>query len=367
MRLPLFFPRGLRLAVAVLLVGAAAGCDSSSSPETAEVVVMSQNLYLGADLFLVANEPNPQLIPFRVAQLYASVQATDFPARARAIAAEIDRQRPDLVGLQEVSTFYVQSPGDNLPGMPGTPATEVTIDFLALLRAELQARGLAYEVASVLNNSDIELPATNDGQTFFDVRFRDSAVILARQGVTTSGAVERRFNALLTVPVGGVNQTYIRGYQSVRATVDGKTLTFFNTHLEVGGAAAPFQEAQATELKAAVDATTGTVLLVGDLNSAADGSTTASYGLMTEATQQPLRDVFPAATTTEPTCCQDANLLNAVSTLSRRIDFVLFRGDPVSFSGETVLDRPQDRVQSSAGLLWPSDHAGVVGRFTFEL
>jgi endonuclease/exonuclease/phosphatase family metal-dependent hydrolase len=355
-----------RVAAAVLLVGFAAGCDTPGS-ETADVIVMSQNLYLGADLFLVANEPNPQLIPLRVAQLYAMVQATDFPARAKSIAAEIERQRPDLIGLQEVSTYYIQSPGDNLPGQPGTPATQVTIDFLAILQAELQALGLNYTTVSVLNNSDVELPATTDGVSFFDVRYRDADVILARQGVTTSNPVTRHFNALVTVPVGGVDQTYIRGYQSVQATVDGKALTFFNTHLEVGGAAAPVQEAQAVELKAALDATSGTVILAGDLNSDANGSTTASYGILTEASTQPLRDVFPASTTTEPTCCQDDDLRNGVSTLTRRIDFVLYRGAPTSVQGETVLDRPQDRVQSAAGLLWPSDHAGVVGRFVFEL
>ena len=107
------------------------GCDSSGT--TGTVRVMSQNLYLGADLFLVANEQDPNMIPVRVAQLYGSVQASDPAARMAAVAAEIARVNPDLVGLQEVTTYYVQSPGDNLPGAANTTATTVTFDFLQLL------------------------------------------------------------------------------------------------------------------------------------------------------------------------------------------------------------------------------------------
>ncbi len=61
-------------------------------------------------------------------------------------------------------------------------------------------------------------------------------------------------------------QTFVRGYQTVEATVDGLAFTFVNTHLEVaGGQAGIAQEAQAAELQAAIDAIGGPVVLVGDL------------------------------------------------------------------------------------------------------
>jgi hypothetical protein len=82
--------RAVRAGLVLALVFAATGCDNGD-PDDGEVVVMSTNLYLGADLFLVANEPNAFLIPLRVAELYGMVQQTDFPARAEAIADEIDR------------------------------------------------------------------------------------------------------------------------------------------------------------------------------------------------------------------------------------------------------------------------------------
>ena len=335
------------LALCILAV-AVAGCDSEGTGTTADVRVMSQNLYLGADLFLVANEPNPQLVPVRVAELYGSVQASDPAARMAAVAAEIARVDPALVGLQEVSTYAVQMPGDNLPGGAGTPATQVTFDFLELLLDALADQGADYRVVSRSDNSDVELPATTDGTTFFDVRYQDADVILARCDVEVSNAQEQSFRTLLTIPVGGVNQTFVRGYQSVDATVDGLDLTFFNTHLEVGGPAEPIQVLQASELVPVLQAAGARVILVGDINS--DGNAAgASYQTLTGS----FDDAF--STGAAATCCQAADLGNATSQLQTRIDVVLFRGFEAVTEAEVVLDEPADRV----GGLWPSDHAGV--------
>jgi endonuclease/exonuclease/phosphatase family metal-dependent hydrolase len=338
----------LLLALA-LLVGP--GCDTSGSDEV-EVRVMSQNLYLGADLFLVAGETNPTLVPVRVAQLYQTVQQSAVELRMEAVAAEIAAVRPALVGLQEVSTYAVQSPADNLPGGAATPATDVTIDFLEILLEALENEGESYVVASVSENSDVELPATNDGgQTFFDLRYQDADVILRRADVDVSDATETTFQVLLTQPVGGVDQTFVRGYQSVEATVDGLAFTFVNTHLEVGGAAGPVQEAQAVELAAAVAATDGRVVLVGDLNSDAGGTGTDSYATITAS----LVDAFGEGDGT-PTCCQDADLRNEASDHTTRIDLILHRGFDEVAAAETFFTDPEERVGVG---IWPSDHAGV--------
>ena len=348
----------LKSAVSALaLLVLVAGCDSGSS-ETAEVRVMSQNLYLGADLNVVAAEPNPQLIPLRVAQFYGAVQATNPAERMAAIASEIARVRPALVGLQEVSTYYVQSPGDNLPGGAGTAATAVTFDFLQLLLDALAAEGVTYRVASRSDNSDVELPATTNGQAFFDVRYRDADVILARQDVSTTGAVDGQFTTLLTVPVGGVNQTFIRGYQSVRATLDGFAFTFFNTHLEVEGFAA-IQTAQAAQLNTLVAAATGPVVLVGDLNSDAGGTTNSTYATLTAS----LTDAFGSGAGT-PTCCQSPTVVNTTSEHDTRIDLILFRGFESVGQTETIFDALSDRTASGR---WPSDHAGVWAELVAEV
>ncbi|WP_420456858.1 endonuclease/exonuclease/phosphatase family protein [Rubrivirga sp.] len=340
--------RRLSLFLGLALLVGTAGCDSTDDGTDASVRVMTQNLYLGADLFLVAGETNPQMVPVRVAELYQTVQDSDPAARMAAIAAEIVRVGPDLVGLQEVSTYAVQMPGDNLPGLPGTPATDVTFDFLDLLMDALDDAGADYRVVSVSNNAVVELPATTNGQTFFDVRYQDADVVLAKEGVTTGATTEQSFRALLTQPVGGVPQTFTRGFQTVEATVDGLSFTFINTHLEVGGPAEPLQVLQASELLPVLGAITGPVIFVGDINSDANANGT-SYQTLTV----PLRDAFAAGS--EPTCCQAADLRNAASQLQTRIDVVLSRGFTTTAEGEVVLDTPAERV----GGLWPSDHAGV--------
>jgi endonuclease/exonuclease/phosphatase family metal-dependent hydrolase len=336
------------LAAPTLLV---AGCDSDPVAG-ATVRVMTQNLYLGGDLFTVVAEQNPQMVPVRVAQLYGTIQASNPAERMTAIAKEIARIRPALVGLQEVSTYYVQSPGDNHTGSP-TQATAKTYDFLDLLLNALAAEGVTYTVASRSDNSDVELPATTDGQTFFDVRYRDADVILARSDVSTSGAVETTFQALVTQTVAGRSLTFERAYQSVRATVDGSTFTFVNTHLEVGGQAALIQEAQTSELAPYLRGLQGDVIFVGDINSDAGGTGTQSYATLTNPANKLVDAAGSGAGT--PTCCQAADIRNATSALSTRIDVVFSRGFTV-LDVDTVLDEAADKTASG---LWPSDHAGV--------
>src|ERR1700741_369581 len=76
----------------------------------AEVSVMTQNLYVGADVDLVIRAlgtPDPgDDFP---ALLFAieTVGKTDFPARAEAIADRIARTRPHAVGLQEASQINI--------------------------------------------------------------------------------------------------------------------------------------------------------------------------------------------------------------------------------------------------------------------
>ena len=69
-----------------------------------------------------------------------------------------------------------------------------------------------------------------------------------------------------------------------------------------------------------------------------------------------------------PTCCQASDLLNTVSTLDQRLDFVfwheglsLWRGGFDNVRVEIVGEAQADRTASG---LWPSDHAGVVATLT---
>ena len=99
---------------------------------------------------------------------------------------------------------------------------------------------------------------------------------------------------------------------AIDAKIHGRVVRVVSTHLEP--ISPPVQIAQALELLSGPAQTTLPLIMLGDFNSAADGSTTATYGLLTAAG---LVDTWNAAHPGDPglTCCQAADLLNATYEL----------------------------------------------------
>src|SRR5437870_2327217 len=160
----------LVLAVPALALAGADGRNDRA------VTVMTRNLYFGADLTpAITARTVPELIG-AVSHIFGVVQASNIPARAEAIAAEVAAVGPDLVGVQEVVLWRSQCPSDFAP-VPN--AVFVEFDYLQSLLDALTARGAAYEVVAVHETNDLEAPGfTTRG--FCDVRFTDREVILAR-------------------------------------------------------------------------------------------------------------------------------------------------------------------------------------------
>ena len=377
--------RPLRILAAALTVALlAAGCDESgpTAPELfdgtadlaapgTEIRVLTRNLYVGAPLEDLFTAPADQ-IPVAAAEIWAAIQATDFPERAEAFADEIERERPHLVGLQEVSVFKLQLVSDLALG--GTmPATDVQLDFLAELLDALAARGLDYAVAAKSTNFAAEVPIFNPaapplfpgGPTLSDIRLEDFDVVLVRSDVAWTNARTANFVARPVLELGGVTLELPRGWAAVDATIDGRTFTFVNTHLEPAETGDGFfNVAQAEDLAATFAANPHPVILVGDLNSQADGGSTPTYGFL-------LDEGYEDAWTRSShgfTCCHADDLRNRRVEFTKRIDFVLVRGD-LGFgpgglraaSKPTVVgDQIPDRTPSG---LWPSDHAGVAVAF----
>ena len=110
------------------------------APGARGITVMTRNIYLGAELSPVIAAPDvPSLIAAATAA-FATIEQTNFPERAQALADEIASTRPHLIGMQEVERYDVVSATD------GTPVR--TIDFLAILLDALAARGLDYVEAA---------------------------------------------------------------------------------------------------------------------------------------------------------------------------------------------------------------------------
>jgi len=370
--------RYLFLALAALTASActdrsplAPSLEVSGDEAAPSLDVLTWNVYVGARLENLLLVQDPNQIPFEVAAIVGQVVATDFPSRAEAIADQIEATRPDVISLQEVSEFRTQSPGDFLAGNPVAASTPF-LDWLQILGDALAARGLSYDVAVRSQNFDIELPMVNFSTGGLDdVRLTDYDVVLVRSGVYWTNAASGNFAAALPIDLGGVQIAKPSGWASVDLDVAGEWYRYVNTHLEAADLApgvvdpdlAALQAGQLYELSQIMDGSPHPVILTGDLNSAADGSTTTAYeDLLDDGFVDIWRTGQPRGA--GYTANQAPDLQNATSQLYHRIDFVLFRNALSGTSGhltgsaraELLGESPADRTP---GGLWPSDHAGV--------
>ena len=337
-------------------------------PNNKKVTVMTRNLYLGTGLTDIVTAPTfPQFVE-AVTRARQNVIDTDFAARADALATEIQQAGPDLVGLQEASLWRTQTPAD----LSGTPnATTPFQDFLAILQSELAERGLAYTAVATSTNADVEAPYLDPaapvnpvvGLPLSDIRLTDRDVILARSGVATSNPQNGHYAAQLTVPTAaGSTVSFTRGWTSVDATVNGASFRFFNSHLETESPVPAIQVAQGAEALGIITASPLPVIVVGDFNSDAAGTTTPTYANLIAGG---LVDAWPAANRNDPglTCCQNELLTNPVSENATRIDLVLTRGDWQAKKVSTVGAAP---FRGAPAPLWASDHAGVVAELKLK-
>jgi endonuclease/exonuclease/phosphatase family metal-dependent hydrolase len=331
-----------------------------------DLTVMTQNMYLGSSLNPALEAATPEAFVEAVARIYATVQYTNFPQRAEAIADEIQEKAPDLIGLQEVSKWTTG--GVNPP--PG-------YDFLAILENDLAARGLHYTAAAISHNANIgpaplvsETCPVVSGQFTCSVQLEDRDVILVNDdtpGLTWGNPQSGRYATQQTIesPVGPLS--FDRGWTSIDAKLKQQPFRFVDTHLETEESPL-VQQAQATEFLAG-PGKGGTIVVTGDFNSASDGSTTTSYAQLTAPGK--FRDSWNEKLLGPGnSCCQESEtpplapgaLNNPVSTLRTRIDLILSRGGARSDGDDAQLigDTPFQATPP----FWPSDHAGVVSELS---
>jgi endonuclease/exonuclease/phosphatase family metal-dependent hydrolase len=367
---PLVSPRRPRtvllLSMLIALVGASQPLQSAAAGKPRPVPVETRNLYVGADLVPAFTAGSLFELAAATSEIWQQVVATDFPARAENLAAEIDDASPLLVGLQEVALWRTGLP-DGPPVLGGTPATNVEYDFLTLLLDALAARGLEYDPVVVQQEADIEAPTLLG----FDVRLTDRDVILAkavgRGALTLRNPQSGNYANNLMLPVAGglTTVTATRGWTSIDVTAKNREFRFVNTHLEAFSNF--YRSAQTFELLAGPLQTGGLpVVLVGDLNSDPDDpvfdepgsplNDTNPYDILTASG---FVDTWALLHPQDPglTCCNEPDLLNPVPTLYQRVDHVLLGYGGTAYRSKVIGTDLADRTPEG---LWPSDHAGVV-------
>lgn len=287
---------------------------------------LTWNLYLGAG---IQPPPDTGPTPVFVTEVFRQFLATNFPVRAKTIARQIAAEKPSLIGLQEAVRWELKIP--NLP--------IVIYDFIQILLDELMELGLCYTVAAVDNNQFIELPDSNGNK----ISLLDRDAILIRKELKCK--IIKRQTATFNANVPGLT----KGWSAIDVKFGGNVFRMINTHLEPTSSI--IREAQALELIEGPANTPLPLVLTGDLNSTPDSTV---YRMFIDAG---FRDAWlDAGNGLGLTCCQSPDLLNAVSRLSRRIDYILFKNGWKATDADIVGESQSDRTKTG---LWPSDHAGV--------
>jgi endonuclease/exonuclease/phosphatase family metal-dependent hydrolase len=338
-----------RRATAVLLTAlcACAALPAAASAKAQDLKVMTRNVYLGADLIPLASAPDRAAFEQAAAQRFQTVQANDFPTRAKALAAEIRKAKPDIVGVQEATIW--RRGADGVKDGPTTPATQVIYDSSKELQKALKG---TYKEIVGRNWFDFEAPTALG----YDVRVTQRNAILVRKGSklkvrkTFSGRFTKHFDP--PTPVGVARQ--LRGWVGIDGTLAKKKFRFVSTHLEAYSPVIANQQMQQLLSKSGpLGSKKRQSILVGDYNSAPgananDRGTTRKDNAYDSAIKAGFRNNLPR----RKTCCFAEDLHSTADHLETWIDHVLVR--------------PKIRVLKSgivgtkqiAGL-YPSDHAGI--------
>jgi len=345
---------------------------------------MTRNIYLGADIdrpveaaqAAQAQGLPPQGVVVALANAThvtrAVVDHTNFPVRARLLAREIARNRPDLVGLQEVAWWRHGPLELDQVGVPNAQVTDY--DYLQLLIDALAARGVRYVPAVVGLRADVEAPSfTGTGSADArDIRMTMRDVILKRADspVRVLDTHDQIYATNLSVSIAGVSMDFDRGFQWADVRAGSRSFRFVNSHFEAFSS--DIALAQATELLATAPAARRSTVFVCDCNSDPLNSSVkpfdhvphkAPYELITKTFTDEWLRWRPAAlgwtsglseTVDDPTAAGFDHRIDMVfgRTASGRALWV----DRGRVTGTSTSDR------DPATGLWPSDHGGVVLR-----
>jgi hypothetical protein len=197
---------------------------------------------------------------------------------------------------------------------------------------------------------------------FMDVRYTDHDVVLARADVELGAVTAQEYEDMLTFSLGGLPGYRPLGFVAVSAVANGTPLVFVSTHLETQDHPA-IQVGQIQELIDWMADQELPIVLVGDLNSAANasapaGKQTLTYGMLLEAG---FHDVWVRGHpfTEGLTCCHATDLLSE-NAFDQRLDLILLNDGAQKLVGGVQATIVGINPFQAGQPRWASDHAGLV-------
>ena len=384
-----------RIRTAVLAGIALLASGSALAGSKADIVVMTQNQYLGADLTPIIAAPDLSTANAAIIQALNTMSANNYPERVQALAETIHDKQPHLVALQEMYRFscfdpmYPPNPLDPLSNGRCALFPNAFNDYVTATVDELDG---GFEAVATVQNLNLTVPVAfglNPATDWIYVTVVDRDVILARADVAASveavdfgcfkASVDGcNYEAVFEIEDGPLPVTIERGFVGVDATVNGVDYRFVNTHLEVqtlGGVPESmiYQAAQAGELVQAIFGNfdpTKRLIVAGDFNSSPGDESTAclpDLGCLPTPYER-LATYFTDTWYLRPgkppgyTCCELGDLSNAPSLHDERIDLVFSGPAPVKVKANVLDAEVEDKTLSG---LWPSDHASVSAELSY--
>lgn len=355
----------LLLSVALVVGAIPAYAQGNGHP----VKVMTQNLYQGTDYQEVLGAA-PQDFTAAVDTMIYDIKATNPAARMHAVAMEIAAEQPDIVAVQEATTWYL---GTLEPFRFGPE-----IDMLGMLTADLKSIGSPYKV--VVHQDGFQVGLKNDGSQLPPFLSASGQLIgtnmqlailvrddLFGSGFKIVGSGSGVFETKLPMPVLTYTVPVIRTWAYIDVNDKGHKYRFVTAHPEAFHNGVLMM--QVGELLAGPANVAGPVIIAADLNipanrmPVADAPLYSDDWLLTMAYQSIVGAGFTDAykalypSRTGFTCCQANDLMNGASMADERID-VIFTKDAVPFGVKVVGGKTTDMVEG----VWPSDHAGLIGK-----
>ncbi|TNE85944.1 MAG: hypothetical protein EP330_23700 [Deltaproteobacteria bacterium] len=365
-------------------------CLLSTPAFAGDIVVMTQNQYLGADLTMLAAAPDAGSFNAELVSVLERVAEANAPERIEALADQIHAKDPHFASLQEVFAYTCT---DLAPVPPGYGCTDPSIagafnDHLALTMDALDAKGGGFVVAGSVTNLDTTslsvIPGlygipfyVNGVPALLNVIDRD--VVLARDDVALFGSFGWNYATVATAntPAGPID--FDRGFVAVDAAVGAQPYRFVATHLETRypdptNPLAPYiQSAQAYELIAtlagAPNHPASRVVVAGDFNSAdVDAPLATPFGTIYPPYMQMWAAGYHDAWAYKPgkaagySCCQAEDVANEADGSYERIDLIWTDRAPSRVRANVIGYDEDDKTASG---LWPSDHGTVVADITY--
>ncbi len=397
-----------RVAVAAVTLLVALGPAAPVQAEQAQFVVMSRNIYLGADVG-IAMDLLPDF-PAATQFMWDQMRQTDFESRSSGFVDEIALEQPDVIGIQEGTRWYCQS---------GPLADEVVVfDFVQILLNQLSGAGLNYEIAShdgqiaqnvgfkiapiplLTKATDPEIFPSRFGSESAYCGFEIADVLLIKSSLAESvlavGTTEyqEKYTIIPTV------MSVYRGFSWADVSISEKPVRFVTTHLEslYSEDGTPTAKIQADQLISDLAATKIPIVLMGDFNSdprdprpdigpnpgqqpsensactkqvlnpnleTADSTCNAFWTIMQSGFQSVGPDeadprhytwgMNALLTGPDPSRLPAAIEMGNPTGFTDRLDYIFVKG-PINVLQAKL-------VGQSADQKWVSDHAGIVARF----